>query len=62
MTAQTEFIVKMLATLAAAGIAWFFMLRAQKRKQEAADQQFEITMKSIELRNRKVDDESQKKT
>lgn len=54
MTPQLEFTLKMLGTLIIAGIAWVFMVRAQRKKQEEADQQFEWTMKAIELRNKKI--------
>lgn len=44
-----EFYVKMVIAIVGAGIVFHFMEKAQKRKEEKARRQFELTMKSYGL-------------
>jgi preprotein translocase subunit YajC len=57
MTPETNIYYEMLVAFVASGLIWILMLRQQKRKQKAADEQFEFTMKMIELRNKKIKDD-----
>lgn len=64
MTTEGVVILKMFGSLLVAGIILFFMARRQKQKQDDADAQYDLTMKVIEFRNKKIgdSDESTKKT
>ena len=58
---MNEFYINIALTFVAAGVIFYFMDKAQKRKEKEADEKFEFTMKMIELRNRKCGEEDESK-
>ena len=61
---EIEFYRNLGLAFAGAVVIWIFMERAQRRKQAKADAQYELTMKMIEMRNKKYEakNEPEKKT
>lgn len=59
MTPEASFLVKITITVLAAVFSWRIMMKIQEREQKEADEQFEFTMKLIEMRNRKVGDKNE---
>lgn len=53
---EIEFYSKLAMAFAGAVFIWILMERAQRRKQAKADAQYELTMKMIEMRNKKHED------
>lgn len=58
MGLEQEFYLKLALSFVGAAILYYFMHRAQKRKEAEAEAQFQRTLQMIELRNRRYDDES----
>jgi len=59
MGLETEFYLKLALSFVGAAILYYFMHRAQKRKEAEAEAQFQRTMQMIELRNRKIGDNNE---
>ena len=55
MSTDMEFAIKMILTLVASGLVFAYMKRVERKKQAEADAKFEMTMKMIELRNKKYE-------
>lgn len=56
---MNEFYFKIALSFIGAGILYYFMHRAQKRKEAEAEAQFQRTLQMIELRNRKIGDKNE---
>lgn len=59
MGLEQEFYFKIALSFIGAGILYYFMNRAQKRKEAEAEAQFQRTLQMIELRNRKIGDKNE---
>lgn len=58
---MNDFYVNIALTFLAAGIIFYFMDKAQKKKEREADEKYEFTLKLIEMRNRKHGDKNEPK-
>ena len=58
---MNDFYINIALVFLAAGVIFYFMHLAQKRKEHEADEKYEFTMKLIEMRNRKHGDENESK-
>jgi hypothetical protein len=54
-----EFYFNLSLSFLGAAILYYFMHRAQKRKEAEAEAQFQRTLQMIELRNRKIGDKNE---
>lgn len=58
MGLEAEFYLKLALSFVGAAILYYFMDKAQKKKEAEAEAQFNRTLQMIELRNRRIDDDS----
>ena len=62
MTEGMDFALKILATFFASGLVFIWMDRTHQARQKRAEEKFQMALKAIELRNKRVKDESEEKT
>ena len=53
---EIEFYRNIGLSFVGAAVIWYFMVRAQRKKQAEADAKYELTMKMIEMRNKTYED------
>ena len=56
MSQETIVVLQMIVASVVAGVTFYFMQQAQRKKEDDANAQYEFTLKMIEMRNKKHGD------